>query len=44
MYSMDMPELLDYVEKLIFKAGFILILIIELGKYLIALVRTHSKK
>jgi hypothetical protein len=44
MFSMDMPELLDYAEKLIFKVGFILILIVELGKYLIALIRTHSKK
>jgi hypothetical protein len=41
---MDMPELLDYIEKLIFKAGFILILVVELGKYLITLVRTNSKK
>jgi len=44
MFSTDMPELLDYAEKLIFKVGFILILIVELGKYLIALIRTHSKK
>jgi hypothetical protein len=43
MTVLDFLNLLDDLEKIIFKAGFCLILLIEMGKYLLKSLKSRNR-